>query len=70
MTSILSSLKLANTKRQQAQNPIEFRRQKLSNILKEQVALATAMNNGVTPSAEALSAQAIQLGKALNDPVQ
>ena len=34
------------------------------------VDMATAMNNGVTPSAEALSAQAIQLGKALNDPVQ
>lgn len=32
--------------------------------------MATAMNNGVTPSAEALSAQAIQLGKALNDPTQ
>lgn len=30
--------------------------------------MATAMNNGATPSAEQLSAQAIQLGKALNDP--
>lgn len=32
--------------------------------------MATAMNNGVTPSAEQLSSQAIQLGKALNDPMQ
>ncbi len=31
--------------------------------------MAVAMNGGVTPSAEALSAQAIQLGKALNDPI-
>ena len=54
MTSILSSLKLANAKRQQAQNPIEFRRQKLSNILKEQVALATAMNNGETYTSKRL----------------
>jgi hypothetical protein len=27
------------------------------------------MNGGATPSAEALSGQAIQLGKALNDPI-
>lgn len=32
--------------------------------------MATAMNNGVTPSAEELSAKAITLGKALNDPTQ
>ncbi len=31
--------------------------------------MATAMNSGATPSAEQLKAQAIQLGKALNDPV-
>lgn len=31
--------------------------------------MATAMNQGATPSAEQLSQQAIQLGKALNDPV-
>lgn len=31
--------------------------------------MATAMNNGMTPSAEQLSAQAIQLWKALNDPI-
>lgn len=30
--------------------------------------MATAMNNGVTPSAEQLKGTAIQLGKALNDP--
>lgn len=30
--------------------------------------MATAMNNGATPSAEQLSSQAIQLWKALNDP--
>lgn len=40
MSSILSSLKLTSAKRQQLSNPIEFRRQKLSNKLKEQVALA------------------------------
>ena len=43
MSSILSSLKLTSAKRQLVQNPIEFRRQKLSNKLKEQVALATSM---------------------------
>lgn len=32
--------------------------------------MATAMNGGLTPSAEALKAQAIQLGKALNDPTE
>ncbi len=32
--------------------------------------MATAMNGGATPSAEALSAQAIQLGKALNNPIE
>lgn len=30
--------------------------------------MATAMNSGVTPSAESLKGTAIQLGKALNDP--
>ena len=54
MSSILSSLKLTSTKRQQASNPIEFRRQKLSNKLKEQVALATAMKNGETYTAKRL----------------
>jgi hypothetical protein len=46
MSSILSSLKLTSAKRQQVSNPIEFRRQKLSNKLKEQCALAIAMKNG------------------------
>ncbi|AZF90304.1 MAG: tail tape measure protein [Phage 5P_3] len=32
--------------------------------------MATAMNSGAAPSAEQLSAQAIQLGKALNDPIK
>lgn len=32
--------------------------------------MAVAMNNGVSPSAEELSAQAIQLGKALHDPTK
>lgn len=32
--------------------------------------MATAMNSGATPSAEQLKSQAIQLGKALNDPVE
>jgi len=34
------------------------------------VDMATAMNGGVTPTAEALSNQAIQLGKALNNPTE
>ncbi len=41
-------MKLTSAKRQLAQNPIEFRRQKLSNKLKEQVALAIAFKNGET----------------------
>ena len=48
MSSILSSLKLTSAKRQQVFNPIEFRRQKLSTKLKEQVALAIALKNGET----------------------
>lgn len=32
--------------------------------------MATAMNSGVTPSAESLKGTAIQLGKALNDPAK
>ena len=54
MSSILSSLKLTSAKRQLVQNPIEFRRQKLSNKLKEQVDLATAMKQGVTYTAKRL----------------
>ena len=48
MSSILSSLKLTTAKRQQVANPTEFRRQKISVKLKEQVALATALKNGET----------------------
>lgn len=48
MSSILSSLKLTTAKRQQVANPTEFRRQKISLKLKEQVALATALKNGET----------------------
>jgi hypothetical protein len=54
MSSILLSLKLTSAKRQLVQNPIEFRRQKLSNKLKEQVALATSMKNGETYTAKRL----------------
>ena len=54
MSSILSSLKLTSAKRQQMSNPIEFRRQKLSNKLKEQVALAIALKNGETYTAKRL----------------
>jgi hypothetical protein len=54
MSSILSSLKLTSAKRQLAQNSIEFRRQKLSNKLKEQVALAMAFKNGETYTAKRL----------------
>jgi phage-related protein len=32
--------------------------------------MATAMNNGAAPSADQMKAQAIQLGKALNDPIK
>jgi hypothetical protein len=32
--------------------------------------VATAMNNGATPSAEQLSKTSIQLGKAINDPIK
>jgi hypothetical protein len=56
MSSNLSSLKLTSAKRQLIQNPIEFRRQKLSNKLKEQIALATAMKNGTTYTAKRLRA--------------
>lgn len=31
--------------------------------------MATAMNGGLTPSAEQLKGTSIQLGKALNDPI-
>jgi hypothetical protein len=37
---------------------------------KAAIDMATAMNNGVAPSAEAVKNQALQLGKALNDPLK
>ncbi len=45
---------MTSAKRQQVSNPIEFRRQKLSNKLKEQVALAIAFKNGETFTAKRL----------------
>lgn len=54
MSSILSSLKLTTAKRQQVANPTEFRRQKISVKLKEQVALATALKNGETYTSKRL----------------
>jgi hypothetical protein len=40
MSQILSSLKLVTAKRQSVQNPTEFRRQKLSQKLQEQIQMA------------------------------
>ena len=54
MSSILSSLKLASAKRQLISNPIEFRRQKVSAKLKEQIALAFALKNGETYTSKRL----------------
>ena len=54
MSSILSSLKLTTAKRQQVANPTEFRRQKISAKLQEQVALATALKNGETYTSKRL----------------
>ena len=54
MSSILSSLKLTSAKRQQVSNPIEFRRQKVSAKLKEQIALAIALKNGETYTSKRL----------------
>ena len=54
MSSILSSLKLANAKRQQIPNPIELRRHKVSAKLKEQIALAIALKNGETYTSKRL----------------
>lgn len=46
MSSILSSFKLISAKRQVTTDPIQFRREKLSKMLDEQISLATAyMNN-------------------------
>lgn len=48
MSSILNSLKLVNAKRQNGADPIEFRRQKLSEKIGHQIALAIALKNGET----------------------
>ena len=46
MSSIFSSLKFISAKRQTSIDPIQFRREKLSKMLDEQISLATAyMNN-------------------------
>ncbi len=42
MSSILSSLKLISAKRQTSIDPIQFRREKLSKMLDEQILMATA----------------------------
>ena len=48
MSSILNSLKLVNAKRQNIADPIQFRRQKLSEKIGHQIALAIALKNGET----------------------
>ena len=48
MSSILSSLKLVTAKRQNINDPIQFRRQKLSEKIGHQIALAIALKNGET----------------------
>ena len=46
MSSILNSLKLVYAKRQNTVDPIQFRRSKLSEKLKVQIAIAQAMSRG------------------------
>jgi hypothetical protein len=46
MSAILSSLKLVNAKRQNSIDPVVFRRNKLNEKLKVQIAMAEAMNKG------------------------
>ena len=48
MSAILSSLKLISAKRQATNDPILFRREKLSKMLQEQILLATAYMNNTT----------------------
>jgi hypothetical protein len=48
MSSILNGLKLVNAKRQTIADPIQFRRQKLSEKIGHQIALAIALKNGET----------------------
>ncbi len=46
MSAILSSLKLVNAKRQNSIDPLVFRRNKLNDKLRVQIAMAQAMNKG------------------------
>ena len=46
MSQALASLKLVNAKRQNTVDPIQFRRSKLSEKLKVQIAIAQAMSRG------------------------
>ncbi len=46
MSAVLSSLKLVNAKRQNLIDPVVFRRNKLNDKLKVQIAMAQALNNG------------------------
>ncbi len=46
MSAILSSLKLVNAKRQNSVDPVIFRRNKLNEKLKIQIAMAEALNKG------------------------
>jgi hypothetical protein len=48
MSSILSSFKLISAKRQTSIDPIQFRREKLSKMLDEQMAIAKAYMNNTT----------------------
>lgn len=52
MSAILSSFKLISAKRQSSNDPTQFRRQKLSQKLQEQICLATAYMNGTTYTAK------------------
>lgn len=46
MSAVLSSLKLVNAKRQNSIDPVVFRRNKLNEKLKVQIAMAQALNKG------------------------
>jgi hypothetical protein len=46
MSAILTSLKLVNAKRQNSVDPVVFRRNKLNEKLKVQIAMAQALNKG------------------------
>lgn len=48
MSSIMSSLKFISAKRQISVDPVQFRREKLSKMLDEQIAIATAYMNNTT----------------------